>query len=230
MATIINADTSDGLKLTSDTSGQLELQSAGSTKATIDTSGNVGIGNNSPANKLEVSGAIVAQGAATAYTNTGLYLQNKGSSVFDVGAWRSGASVAELSFSTDSGSDASPVEQMRLDNAGNLKFNSGFGSVGTAYGVRAWVNFDGTGTVAIRDSGNVSSITDNGTGNYTVNFATNMPDDDYSVSGTTGIIGNNNVFIAGATDAPTVSAYRFNARASSNVNLDVAILNVNFVR
>ena len=44
MATIINADTSDGLKLTSDTSGQLELQSAGSTKVTMDTSGNVGIG------------------------------------------------------------------------------------------------------------------------------------------------------------------------------------------
>jgi hypothetical protein len=44
MATIINADTSDGLKLTSDTSGQLELQSAGSTKVTMDTSGDVGIG------------------------------------------------------------------------------------------------------------------------------------------------------------------------------------------
>ena len=41
MATIINADTSDGLKLTSDTSGQIDFQSAGSTKATIDTSGNL---------------------------------------------------------------------------------------------------------------------------------------------------------------------------------------------
>ena len=150
---------------------------------TLGVTGNVGIGNASPANKLEVSGAIVAQGAATAYTNTGLYLQNKGSSVFDVGAWRSGASVAELSFSTDSGSDASPVEQMRLDNAGNLKFNSGFGSVGTAFGVRAWVNFNGTGTVAIRDSGNVSSITDNSTGNYTVNFTNNMPDVNYCMVG-----------------------------------------------
>lgn len=45
----------------------------------------------------------------------------------------------------------------------------------------AWVNFDGTGTVAIRESGNVSSITDNGTGDYTVNFATAMPDTSYSV-------------------------------------------------
>jgi len=84
------------------------------------TNNRVGIGTSSPANKLEVSGAIVAQGAVTAYTNTGLYLQNKGSSVFDVGAWRSGASVTELSFSTDSGSDAAPVERMRIDSSGNV--------------------------------------------------------------------------------------------------------------
>ena len=53
---------------------------------------------------------------------------------------------------------------------------------GTAplYFCRAWVNFNGTGTVAIRSSGNVSSITDNGTGNYTVNFTTAMPDANYS--------------------------------------------------
>jgi hypothetical protein len=52
------------------------------------------------------------------------------------------------------------------------------------YGARAWVNFNGTGTVAIRASGNVSSITDNGTGDYTVNFTTAMPDANYAVSGT----------------------------------------------
>lgn len=56
------------------------------------------------------------------------------------------------------------------------------GNVGTApvYAARAWVNFNGTGTVAIRASGNVSSITDNGTGDYTVNFTTAMPDASYS--------------------------------------------------
>jgi hypothetical protein len=47
------------------------------------------------------------------------------------------------------------------------------------YACRAWVNFNGTGTVAIRASGNVSSITDNGTGNYTVNFTTAMPTANY---------------------------------------------------
>jgi hypothetical protein len=48
------------------------------------------------------------------------------------------------------------------------------------FACRAWVNFDGTGTVAIRASGNVSSITDNGTGDYTVNFTTAMPDANYT--------------------------------------------------
>lgn len=49
------------------------------------------------------------------------------------------------------------------------------------YTAKAWVNFNGTGTVAIRASGNVSSITDNGTGDYTVNFATAMVDANYSI-------------------------------------------------
>jgi len=66
--------------------------------------------------------------------------------------------------------------------SGNLSFNSGYGSAAVAYGCRAWVNFNGTGTVAISASGNVTSITDNGTGTYTVNFTTVMPDANYSYS------------------------------------------------
>lgn len=66
-------------------------------------------------------------------------------------------------------------------SSSNFQMNSGYGSVATAYGCRAWVNFNGTGTVAIRASGNVSSITDNGTGDYTVNFTTAMPDANYSI-------------------------------------------------
>jgi hypothetical protein len=64
--------------------------------------------------------------------------------------------------------------------SGNLSFNSGYGSSAVAYGCRAWVNFNGTGTVAIRGSGNVSSITDVSTGRYNVNFTTAMPDTNYS--------------------------------------------------
>jgi hypothetical protein len=65
------------------------------------------------------------------------------------------------------------------------KFNTWQNPNGTEnYKCRAWVNFNGTGTVAIRAAGNVTSITDNGTGDYTVNFTTAMPDTNYSMSGT----------------------------------------------
>ncbi len=50
------------------------------------------------------------------------------------------------------------------------------------YTYKAWVNFNGTGTVAIRGSGNVSSITDAATGVYIVNFTNAMPDTNYAVS------------------------------------------------
>jgi hypothetical protein len=62
---------------------------------------------------------------------------------------------------------------------------------GTAplYMCRAWVNFNGTGTVAIRASGNVTSITDNGTGNYTVNFTTALSDTNYSANVTVSLDG-----------------------------------------
>jgi len=62
------------------------------------------------------------------------------------------------------------------------QFNDGNGTqTGTL--CRAWVNFNGTGTVAIRGSFNVSSITDNGTGDYTINFTTALPDANYSAQG-----------------------------------------------
>jgi len=64
---------------------------------------------------------------------------------------------------------------------------------GTApiYGARAWVNFNGTGTVAMRASGNVSNITDNGVGDYTVNFTTAMPDASYAAVATALYYANN---------------------------------------
>jgi hypothetical protein len=49
---------------------------------------------------------------------------------------------------------------------------------------KAWVNFNGTGTVAINNSFNVSYITDNGTGDYTINFTTAMPNANYVITGT----------------------------------------------
>ncbi len=52
----------------------------------------------------------------------------------------------------------------------------------TINNINAWVNFNGTGTVAIRDSSNVSSITDNATGNYTINFTTPFSNSNYAAA------------------------------------------------
>ena len=75
------------------------------------------------------------------------------------------------------------------------------------YACRAWVNFNGIGTVAIRASGNVSSITDNGTGDYTVNFTTAMPDVNYGFAGMGRQDGANAAFMAPGTSATT--SFRF---------------------
>jgi hypothetical protein len=104
---------------------------------------------------------------------------------------------------------------------------------GTAplYMCRAWVNFNGTGTVAIRASGNVSSITDNGTGDYTVNFTTAMPDANYMA---TQSVGNNNYGVMGipaATNSAsalllqTTTQYRiYSTQTSSGTsNIDAAV-------
>lgn len=64
------------------------------------------------------------------------------------------------------------------------KLNGAQSGSAPIYGARAWVNFNGTGTVAIRASGNVSSITDNGAGLYTLNFTAAMPDTNYATIGT----------------------------------------------
>ena len=79
-----------------------------------------------------------------------------------------------LAFGQVSTANAAPVKTA-LNASGNAPI----------FACRAWVNFNGTGAVAIRGSGNVSSITDNGTGDYTVNFTTAMPDANYAVIGST---------------------------------------------
>jgi hypothetical protein len=96
-----------------------------------------------------------------------------------------------------------------------------------SYSARAWVNFNGTGTVAIRASGNVSSITDNGTGDYTVNFTTAMPDANYSV--VCGQCDSNNGRSFGVLDARATapgthqltSSVRLRNAATSTDTLDV---------
>ena len=103
---------------------------------------------------------------------------------------------------------------------------------GTApiYMCRAWVNFNGTGTVAIRASGNVSSITDNSTGNYTVNITTAMPDANYAVGLMLGGTAGGVVCKISDSTAPTVSAVRFETLNTAFAALDVAIATAIIVR
>ena len=104
-------------------------------------------------------------------------------------------STSTLLIQTGSGT---PVTAVSIDTSQNVRFVGAIrsntvstpptiqDSAGTQIGTfcRAWVNFNGTGTVAIRASFNVSSITDNGAGDYTVNFTTAMPDVNYVTVGT----------------------------------------------
>jgi hypothetical protein len=91
-----------------------------------------------------------------------------------------GTNASDYCISGDNA--ASTVNLFNFRGNGDFQFNSGYGSAATAYGCRAWVNFNGTGTIAIRASGNVSSISDFGTGNYGVNYTTAMPNANYSIT------------------------------------------------
>jgi hypothetical protein len=201
--------------------------------------GNMGVGTNSPTNILEISrssdgywtgsdwNARTPTASVITNTQTGGYdpvligrmtdsggtsknsyaIGTVGTSSWTAG--NNGTQTADMYFAVRNNSGGIS-EQARITSAGLFRFNSGYGSVATAYGCRAWVNFNGTGTPAIRASGNVSSITDVGTGRYTVNFTTAMPDANYAA-----VISHEEIdyggtsFIAGAqaTTSISVSAY-----------------------
>jgi hypothetical protein len=107
---------------------------------------------------------------------------------------------------------------------------------------RAWVNFNGTGTVAIRASFNVSSITDNGAGDYTVNFTNAMPDANYatigSASGNSSYTGDGTgpgVSIRMSTTTPTLlttTQVRINCGYGNTTGSDLpaTVMNVAFFR
>jgi len=95
----------------------------------------------------------------------------------------------------------------------------------------AWVNFDGTGTVAIRASYNVSSITDNGTGDYTVNFTTAMPDVNFSIAGTAGRSGGQAAMGHNSNTAMSTSAVRIvSSRTTDGAKVDADPIFVSIFR
>jgi hypothetical protein len=100
---------------------------------------------------------------------------------------------------------------------------------------KAWVNFNGTGTVAIRESFNVASITDNGTGDYTVNFTTALTDANYATVGMAGDTSTSGGYaIAQTTDrTKTTSAVSIGTRSQSGgspANTDYGVISLTVTR
>lgn len=107
----------------------------------------------------------------------------------------------------------------------NARSNGMTGQVGA---VRSWVNFNGTGTVAIRASYNVTSITDNGVGDYSVNFTTALADANYSA---TALAQNTTNNFGVCLESQTTAALRLSTRNTSNAVLfDCAIICVAILR
>ena len=136
---------------------------------------------------------------------------------------------------------AGPVTGTTATFSGNVTLGSSVlvtpsGSA-PSYTCRAWVNFNGTGTVAIRASGNVSSITDNGTGLYTLNFTTALADANYcmvtsspsATDGTKMAVG----LSGGANSSPTKTASAvaiYTGQANSLLLFDVLSADVAIFR
>jgi len=203
-STITAGNATNGLALSCDNTGILELKTgtgSGTTAVTIGTGQQVAV---------TLGSAAAPSITFSGDTNTGIYSPGADR----IGFAEGGAQVGEF------------------DASGNFLFNSGYGSAAVAYGCRAWVNFNGTGTVAIRASGNVSSITDNGTGDYTVNFTTAMSDANYNA---VGALGGSTVLTVDigilAANAPTTTAFRFGSRRTTDgVLIDVTYTNISIFR
>jgi len=208
---------------------------------TINSSGNVGIGTTSPSAKLEANNATADAEVSRFegnYTNNGTVVltnwRRSGGAV--AAAMRYNNLINDMEFGTTTSHPLAFItgntERMRISSTGQMSTTNGAGAVALAYDARAWVNFNGTGTVAIRASGNVTSITDNGTGDYTVNFTTAMSDANYSTAGNGGSSNAIFTFISGTRNniAQTTTAYRFETTQATGVATDYPVVCMNVFR
>ena len=204
-----------------------QIYSNNTARIHVTSAGLVGIGTTSPASLLNVNGdataIIIDRGSARGFlyhngtsATSDYVLQSQGGPVM---LFTEGGSNQPIKFSTNG------TERFRISSTGaQSSVIPGGSTLYPSFDCRAWVNFNGQGSVAIRGSGNVSSITDNGTGDYTVNFTTAMPDANYAVSGCSqydedaSSPANMTLSIARQTGAYTASSVRVSASAASNAS------------
>jgi hypothetical protein len=152
-------------------------------------------GRNNEANKLVrtdgngyiQAGWINTTSGATTTTLDRIYASNDGYIRYVTPATLGSQLGSHISYTDLTNKPTIPTNNNQLTNgAGYItsaptpsKLSTATGSA-PSYSARAWVNFNGSGTVSIRANGNVSSVTDYGTGYYGVNFSTAMPDANYA--------------------------------------------------
>lgn len=137
-----------------------------------------------------------------------------------------------VSSATQGTSTNDLVKYGTINTANSAPIKTALNAGGTApiYACRAWVNFNGTGTVAIRASGNVSSITDVSTGRYDVNTTTAMPDLNYAAIGSSGNASTANRWVTVDCDVRTTSKIPIVIANESGAANDVSFVNVAFFR
>ena len=204
---------------TSDTGsdGLVKVLVDGSEKVRINNNGQIGINTTSPDTFIHV-------GSATTNTHFLKFEADMGAStnrVLNIFGPDIANASAPFTFQTGNGylfkCDAEHSFEISSDRI--VKINNGYGSLAPIYGVRAWIAFKAAGgSNTVRGSGN-ATITDHGTGDFTMNFTTAMPDTGYSAVGTAGY--NSGQIVLGLTgsgteSAPTTSGFRFTIRANYN--------------
>jgi len=157
-----------------------------------------------------LSGATISLGNSTAATTIGL---GNGATAT--------ATTKAINIGTSGVSGSTTTITIGSTSGTTTTFNGTVNAAGLANGVKAWVNFNGTGTAAIRASYNVSSITDFGTADFRVNFTTAMSDANYATICTTDGIPSNTIapYIAlnmAAGVAPTTTAVRISQTDCAN--------------
>jgi hypothetical protein len=174
---------------------------------------------------LTNNAAIITQTGANITTTAGAtcILRSTASNTVEV------LSYSAASTSTPANAGTAAVGSADTFARGDHVHNKEVTSSGSAplYGARAWVIFNGTGTPSIYASGNVTSITDNGTGDYTITFTTALPSANYSVALTVDNSGSSapNIFIDNAT-APTTTTLRIGCANNAGARSDPVRISV----